>query len=119
VLATLIVLLALAIAIAGCDKSSPGLVLAWRRGGSAGQAKGAFDVVAAENFWAASPPSWRATGRRCRASSSTPPQTAQLRTDPQDARTIAGAQMAIVNGIGYDNWISKFSAPARPAAASW
>ena len=31
----------------------------------------------------------------------------------QDARTLAGAQMAIVNGIGYDNWAPKLLRRAR------
>ena len=48
---------------------------------------------------------------RCRASSYNPEhRSAQLRADGQDARTMAGAQLAIVNGIGYDDWASKLLA---------
>ena len=28
----------------------------------------------------------------------------------EDARTMAGAQLAIVNGVGYDDWASKLLA---------
>ena len=38
-------------------------------------------------------------------------RSARLRTDrSDDARTLAGAQMAIVNGIGYDDWAPKLLA---------
>ncbi len=35
----------------------------------------------------------------------------------EDAQTLAGAQMAIVNGIGYDEWASKLL-PASPERAA-
>ena len=35
---------------------------------------------------------------------------AQLRADGADARTMAGARLAIVNGVGYDEWASKLLA---------
>ena len=62
-------------------------------------------------------PARRATGRPCGASSSTPTpiRTATSRR-PSDARTMAGSPVAIVNGIGYDNWASQLlAAEPRPA----
>jgi len=88
--------------IAGCDKSDPG----------AGTATGGrLQVVAAENFWGSI--AAQLGGDRVRVSSiivnpSTDPHSYE--PSAQDARTIAGAKLAIVNGIGYDNWAPKLLA---------
>jgi zinc/manganese transport system substrate-binding protein len=93
--------------IAGCDKSDPG----------AGTAtNGRLRVVAAENFWGSI--AAQLGGDRTDVSSiivnpSTDPHSYE--PSAQDARTIAGAKLAIVNGIGYDNWAPKLLA-ASPLA---
>jgi zinc/manganese transport system substrate-binding protein len=94
--AAFVLLVAAVVALAGCG------------GGGAGAAGGKLNVVAAEDFWgsiaegvggdrvavtdiitnpAADPHDYEATGN--------------------DARAMAGAQVSIVNGIGYDEWASK------------
>jgi zinc/manganese transport system substrate-binding protein len=87
---------------AGCDKSDPG-------GGSG--ADGRLRVVAAENFWGSI--AAQLGGDRVSVSSiivnpSTDPHSYE--PSAQDARTMAGAKLAIVNGIGYDNWAPKLLA---------
>jgi zinc/manganese transport system substrate-binding protein len=85
--------------LAGCDSS-----------GSAGTASagGRLRVVAAENFWG-SIASQLGGSKVTVTSIVIDPNTDPHSYEPtaQDARTIAGARMAIVNGIGYDNWASK------------
>ncbi len=93
--------------IAGCDKSDPGA------GTAAG---GRLQVVAAENFWGSI--AAQLGGDRTQVSSiivnpSTDPHSYE--PSAKDARTIAGAKLAIVNGIGYDNWAPKLLA-ASPLA---
>jgi zinc/manganese transport system substrate-binding protein len=88
--------------VAGCDKSDPG-------GGSG--ADGRLRVVAAENFWGSI--AAQLGGDRVSVSSiivnpSTDPHSYE--PSAQDARTMAGAKLAIVNGIGYDNWAPKLLA---------
>ena len=68
-------------------------------------------VVAAENFWGSL--AAQLGGDRVQVTS----VIANPATDPHDyeptaldARTFAGAQMAIVNGVGYDPWASKLIA---------
>jgi len=65
-------------------------------------------VVAAENFWG-SIAAQLAGGRASVSSIIVNPNTDPHSYEPtaQDARTIAGAQFVIVNGIGYDNWAPK------------
>jgi zinc/manganese transport system substrate-binding protein len=99
------VLLVLAAAcVAGCDKSDP------TGGGSAG-AGGRLRVVAAENFWGSI--AAQLGGNRVDVSSiivnpSTDPHSYE--PSAKDARTMAGARLAIVNGIGYDNWAPRLLA---------
>ena len=102
------VLLVLVAACAtGCDKSDPA--------GSTGTGA-RLRVVAAENFWGSI--AAQLGGDRTDVSSiivnpSTDPHSYE--PSARDARTIAGAQLAIVNGIGYDNWAPKLLA-ASPLA---
>jgi zinc/manganese transport system substrate-binding protein len=70
-----------------------------------------LQVVAAENFWGSI--AAELGGSRVRVTS----VIASAAADPHDyeptaadARTIAGAQMVIVNGIGYDPWAPKLIA---------
>jgi zinc/manganese transport system substrate-binding protein len=100
-------LVLVAACVAGCDKSAPG--------GGAG-ADGRVQVVAAENFWGSI--AAQLGGNRTEVSSiivnpSTDPHSYE--PSAQNARTMAGAKLAIVNGIGYDNWASKLLA-ASPLA---
>jgi zinc/manganese transport system substrate-binding protein len=75
------------------------------------RADGGLQVVAAENFWGSI--AAQLGGDRVQVTS----VIANPATDPHDyepsvadARTMAGAKMAIVNGIGYDPWADKLIA---------
>ena len=95
-----------AASLAGCDSSGSGGVAAGEGGGSGGGGK--LRVVAAENFWGSI--AAQLGGDRVEVTSIiVNPDTDPHSYEPtaRDARTIAGARMAIVNGIGYDNWASK------------
>jgi zinc/manganese transport system substrate-binding protein len=97
---------AIAFAVAGCGRSGapPG------SGSVAGAGGGhpAFQVVAAENFWgsiATQLAGGKATVKSIIVNPSADPHSYE--PTAQDARTMAGANMAIVNGLGYDNWASQ------------
>ena len=88
--------------LAGCNSAGPS---------GAATANGRVQVVAAENFWGSI--AAQLGGDRVRVSSiivnpSTDPHSYE--PTAQDARTMAGAKLAIVNGIGYDNWAPKLLA---------
>jgi zinc/manganese transport system substrate-binding protein len=86
-----------AIALAGCGSAEP----------NEGSASGKLQVVAAENFWGSI--AAQLGGEDVAVSSIiVNPNTDPHSYEPTaaDARTMAGAQMAIVNGIGYDEWAS-------------
>jgi len=88
--------------LAGCDKSDPS---------GAGGADGRLRVVAAENFWgsiAAQLGGGRVSVRSIIVNPNTDPHSYE--PSAGDARTMAGARLAIVNGIGYDNWAPKLLA---------
>ena len=97
--ASLLILAAVAtVLLAGCGGSSP----------SAGGSSGKLRVVAAEDFW----------GSIAEQLGGEKVEVADIITNPaadphdyepsaQDAKTLAGSQMSIVNGIGYDEWASK------------
>jgi zinc/manganese transport system substrate-binding protein len=77
----------------------------------AGTADGNLQVVAAENFWGSI--ATQVGGDRVHVTSViTSPATDPHDYEPTaaDARTIAGARMVIVNGIGYDPWAQKLIA---------
>lgn len=95
----------MAAGLAGCDSSGQSATV--RSGGRGGRLK----VVAAENFWG-SIASQLGGGKAQVQSIIVNPSTDPHSYEPtaQDARTMAGAQMAIVNGIGYDNWAPKLLA---------
>jgi zinc/manganese transport system substrate-binding protein len=105
-----LVLLALALlasVLAGCG----------RAGGSASTAGGGrLQVVAAENFWgsiAAQLAGGKAEVGSIIVNPNADPHTYQ--PSAQDARAILASNMAIVNGLGYDNWSSQLL-QASPAA---
>ena len=74
-------------------------------------AGGGLPVVAAENFWGSIAAQLGGTKARV-TSVITSPATDPHDYEPTaaDARTIAGARMVIVNGVGYDPWASKLIA---------
>ena len=83
-------------------------VLALSACGGAGSHSSKLQVVAAENFWgsiAAQLGGSRVTVRSIIVNPATDPHSYE--PTPSDARTMAGAKVAIVNGIGYDNWASQ------------
>jgi zinc/manganese transport system substrate-binding protein len=72
---------------------------------------GKLQVVAAENFWGSI--AAQLGGDRVQVHSIiVNPATDPHSYEPtaQDARTMAGARLAIVNGVGYDEWASKLLA---------
>jgi len=74
-------------------------------------AAGQIHVVAAENFWGSL--AAQLGGNRVQVTSViTNPATDPHDYEPTavDARTFAGAQMAIANGVGYDPWAAKLIA---------
>jgi zinc/manganese transport system substrate-binding protein len=83
---------------------------------SAAAPAGVLHVVAAENFWGSI--ASQLGGNRAQVESViTSPATDPHDYEPTaaDARTIAGARMVIVNGIGYDPWADKLIA-ANPVS---
>ncbi|HEY1778583.1 MAG TPA: zinc ABC transporter substrate-binding protein [Solirubrobacteraceae bacterium] len=94
--------LVLAAALAGCGGGAP--------------SGGRLQVVAAENFWGSIADQLagsKATVTSIIVNPNTDPHSYDA--SPSDARTFAGAKLAIVNGIGYDGWASKLVA-ASPLA---
>ena len=80
-------------------------------GGGAGAKHAGLQVVAAENFWgsiAGALAGSKATVRSIIVNPNTDPHSYEA--TPADARTCAAARLAIVNGIGYDNWAPKLLA---------
>jgi zinc/manganese transport system substrate-binding protein len=80
-------------------------------GGSATGAGGKLNVVAAEDFWGSI--AEQVGGDRVDVTSIiTNPAADPHDYEPtaEDGRTLAGAQVSIVNGIGYDEWASKLLA---------
>jgi zinc/manganese transport system substrate-binding protein len=103
----LVLLATLAAALlAGCGGSSSGSP------GSSGK----LNVVAAEDFWGSI--AQQLGGDRVEVTNViTNPAADPHDYEPsaEDARTMAGAQMAIVNGVGYDQWATKLL-EANPSA---
>jgi zinc/manganese transport system substrate-binding protein len=101
--AFVLLLLPAAVALAGCASAT----------GSAG---GRLQVVAAENFWgslAAQLAGDRATVTSILTNPDTDPHSYD--PTPSDARELAEARMAILNGAGYDPWASQLLA-ANPVS---
>ena len=97
--------LALVAVASGCGRSgSPGAPAA--RGGGGG-----LVVVAAENFWG-SIAAQLGGGRPSVSSIIVNPDTDPHAYEPnaRDARALAGAQLVIVNGLGYDAWADRLLA---------
>jgi zinc/manganese transport system substrate-binding protein len=78
---------------------------------ASGPSSGKLRVVAAEDFWGSI--AEQLGGNRVEVTSIiTNPAADPHDYEPtsEDARTMAGAQMSIVNGIGYDEWATKLLA---------
>jgi zinc/manganese transport system substrate-binding protein len=103
----LVLVLALAGLLTACGRSGA-------PSGAAGT--GRLQVVAAENFWG-SIAAQLAGSKADVTSIIVNPNTDPHSYEPtaRDARTIAGSQLAIVNGIGYDEWAPKLLA-ASPSS---
>ncbi|MFC4035968.1 metal ABC transporter solute-binding protein, Zn/Mn family [Streptomyces polygonati] len=98
----------------GADKPSASAGGASAADAAAGSSK-VIQVVAAENFWGSI--AGQLGGSHVKVTSIiTNPDTDPHDYEPTaaDARTVATAQYAIVNGIGYDSWAAKLLA-ANPA----
>jgi zinc/manganese transport system substrate-binding protein len=83
----------------GCGRSGPP---------ASSGAGGRIHVVAAENFWGSI--ATRLAGGRASVQSIIVNPSADPHTyepSAEDARAMVGANMAIVNGLGYDNWASQ------------
>jgi zinc/manganese transport system substrate-binding protein len=104
--ATLLLVPITALVVAGCGS------------GTTTGRSGALQIVAAENFWGSIAAQLAGPKARVQSIISNPA------TDPHsyeptaaDARALAGAQLAIVNGVGYDPWAPRLlaadSAPTR------
>ncbi|HLX33396.1 MAG TPA: zinc ABC transporter substrate-binding protein [Gaiellaceae bacterium] len=94
-----------AAALAGCG------------GGSPAASNGQLRVVAAENFWgsiAAQLGGSKVSVQSIIVNPATDPHSYEPTAG--DARTLAGAKLAIVNGIGYDTWASQLLA-ANPVSS--
>jgi len=79
--------------------------------GAASAGGSGLELVAAENFWGSI--ATQLGGNRVHVTSViTSPATDPHDYEPTaaDARAMAGAQMAIVNGVGYDSWADKLIA---------
>ena len=104
--ALLIAALALAaVPIAGCGGSGSD------SGSNSGGSSGKLNVVAAEDFWGSI--AEQLGGEKVEVTSIiTNPAADPHDYEPtsEDAKTLARAQMSIVNGIGYDEWASKLLA---------
>ncbi|MFE6687553.1 metal ABC transporter solute-binding protein, Zn/Mn family [Streptomyces sp. NPDC057743] len=108
------VALATAATATACSTSSAkGGTTAAATGGGSGKT---LQVVAGENFWGSIAAQLGGSHAKVTSIITNP------NTDPHDyeataadARTVAGAQYAIVNGIGYDGWADKLLA-ANPAS---
>ncbi len=103
-IAVAVVLTLAAAFVAGCGSGSDGT---GDRGTGGTGASGRLRVVAAENFWGSI--AAQLGGARVQVQSIVSnPDTDPHSYEPsaRDARTMATAQLAIVNGIGYDEWAS-------------
>jgi zinc/manganese transport system substrate-binding protein len=104
------------VSVVVCTLALGALPLAGCGSGSGAVTQGGLRVVAAENFWG-SIASQLAGSKATVTSIIVNPNTDPHSYDPTpaNARTLAGAKLAIVNGIGYDDWAPKLLA-ASPLA---
>jgi zinc/manganese transport system substrate-binding protein len=103
----LAVLAAVGLAVAGCGRS----------GGPAAISGGArLQVVTAENFWGSIATQLAGTRANVRSIIVNPDADPHsYEPTAADARALAGANIVIVNGLGYDNWATR-ALGASPAS---
>ena len=97
------IVVSLAAFTAGCNSSGKSA-----SAGTSGTSGGVLNVVAAENFWGSI--AAQLGGRAVHVQSIiVNPNTDPHSYEPTaaDARTMAGAQLAVLNGVGYDSWAGK------------
>ena len=102
---------ALLAGLAGCATTAPSSA-----GGPASSGTTVITVVAAENFWGSL--AEQLGGAQVKVTSiinSPDADPHDYEPTAADGRTIASAQLAIINGIGYDTWATKLAA-ANPSA---
>jgi zinc/manganese transport system substrate-binding protein len=102
--------------VVGVGVVCAGLVSAVASGEHAAPTSGKLQVVAAENFWgsiAAQLGGAKVSVQSIIVNPNVDPHSYE--PTASDARTMATAKIAIVNGIGYDNWASKLLA-ANPVS---
>jgi len=109
--AALAIVIACAAALSACNSSGPQLASG---GSSAGRAH--FVVVAAEDFWGSLASQLAGAQAQVR-SIVVDPGTDPHSYEPTaaDARALASSSIAIVNGLGYDNWATQLLS-ASPAS---
>ncbi len=102
-LAAVLLALVAALSAAGCGATATG-------------DSGAVRIVAAENFWGSIASQLGGDKASVQSIISNPAEDPHsYEPTAQDARTLATAQLAIVNGVGYDPWAPKLIA-ANPAS---
>src|SRR5205814_5181426 len=98
---------ALALALAGCST---------RPSTAASGASGTVTVVAAENFWGSLAEQLGGTHAKVTSIIDNPDADPHdYEATAADGRSIAAAQLAIINGVGYDAWATKL-ADANPSS---
>ena len=108
ILVALLAPLALAALVAGCGATGSPV---GHPHGTGSANRGRFAVVAGENFWgsiAAQLAGDKAVVQSIIVNPATDPHSYE--PNARDARTVAGAELAIVNGLGYDNWMGQLLA---------
>jgi zinc/manganese transport system substrate-binding protein len=110
--AAAVVAAVVAAAVVGCSSGARDTGVSAGPGGSA-----VIQVVAAENFWGSIAQQLGGAHAAVTSIISNPDTDPHsYEPTPQDARTIAQANVVIVNGIGYDTWATKLVA-ANPNPA--
>lgn len=106
---------AVVVALAGCSTASPAPGVA---AGSSGSSSKVIQVVAAENFWGSI--AEQLGGKQVKVTNiikSPDADPHDYEATAADGRAIASADLALINGMGYDSWATKLAAanpnPAR------
>jgi zinc/manganese transport system substrate-binding protein len=98
-------------ALAGCATSTSGTSTAAGSSASGGAASRTIQVVAAENFWGSI--AEQLGGRQVEVTDiidSPDADPHDYEATAADGRAIAGADLVLINGVGYDVWATKLAA---------
>lgn len=104
-----------ALALTGCSTAPGSSSTAATNSGAGGS--GVITVVAAENFWGSL--AGQLGGSHVKVTSiinSPDSDPHDYEPTAADGRLVAGAQLVVINGVGYDTWASKLAA-ANPSAS--